>query len=88
MIETFKILSEKYDTNVVPHLKTTIASKQPGVMIWEFSKLVLNNDLRKFYFTNRVVDAWNSLPNWIVIANSTNTFKRRLDILVRPGDYL
>jgi len=36
-------------------------------------------DLRKFYFTNRVVDAWNSLPNWIVMAISTNTFKRRLD---------
>ena len=27
---------------------------------------------------NRVVDAWNSLPNWIVMANSTSTFKRRL----------
>jgi len=37
-------------------------------------------DLRKFYFTNRVVDAWNSLSNWIVMANSTNTFKRRLVI--------
>ena len=37
--------------------------------------------MRKFYFTNRVVDAWNSLPNWIVMANSTNTFKCRLDIL-------
>jgi len=36
-------------------------------------------DLRKFYFTNRVGDAWNSLPNWIVMANSTNTFKHRLD---------
>ena len=24
-------------------------------------------DLRKFYFTNTVVDAWNSLRNWIVI---------------------
>ena len=26
-------------------------------------------DLRKFYFTNRVVDAWNSLPNWIVVVD-------------------
>jgi len=34
--------------------------------------------LLKFYFTNRAVDAWNSLPNWIVMANSTNTFKCRL----------
>ena len=34
-------------------------------------------DLRKFYFTNRVVDAWNSLPNWVVMAN---TIKGRLDL--------
>ena len=37
-------------------------------------------DMHKFYFTNRVVDARNSLPNWIDMTNSTNTFKRRLDM--------
>ena len=31
-------------------------------------------DLRSF--SNRVVNIWNSLPNWVV---STNTFKARLD---------
>jgi len=36
-------------------------------------------DLRKFGFTNRVVSTWNSLPNWVVSANTTNTFKTRLD---------
>jgi len=36
-------------------------------------------DLRKFGFTNRVVKTWNSLPNWVVSANTTNTFKTRLD---------
>jgi len=42
MIETYKILSGKYDTNVVGYqLWKHLASKQPGVMIWEFSKLVL-----------------------------------------------
>jgi len=34
--------------------------------------------MRKFYFTNRVVDRWNSLPNWVVTANNTKTFKTRL----------
>ena len=33
----------------------------------------------KFYFTNRVVDNWNSLPNWVVSANNIITFKIRLD---------
>ena len=32
-----------------------------------------------FYFTNRVVDHWNSLPNWVVSANNIITFKERLD---------
>ena len=36
-------------------------------------------DLRKFGFTKRVVNSWNSLSNWVVSANSTNTFKIRLD---------
>jgi len=26
-----------------------------------------------------VVNKWNSLPNWVVSANITNTFKARLD---------
>jgi len=33
----------------------------------------------KFYFTNRVVDHWNSLPNCVVTASNTKIFKTRLD---------
>ena len=36
-------------------------------------------DLRKYSFSNRIVNIWNSLPNWVVSANNTNTFKNRLD---------
>ncbi len=36
-------------------------------------------DLRKFNFTNRIVNIWNSLPNYVVSADSVNTFKTRLD---------
>ena len=31
------------------------------------------------FLSNRVVNVWNSLPNWVVSANTTNTFKARLD---------
>jgi len=37
------------------------------------------SDMCKFYFTNRVVDQWNSLPNWVVTANNIKIFKKRLD---------
>jgi len=36
-------------------------------------------DLMKFKFTNRVIPIWNSLSNHVVSADTTNTFKNRLD---------
>ena len=38
-------------------------------------------DLRKYYFNNRVVNLWYSLPNRVVMSDSIliNTFKNRLD---------
>ena len=36
-------------------------------------------DLRKYYFTNRALNIWNSLPNWVVMSDTVNTFKNRLD---------
>jgi len=78
MIETYKILCGKYDTNVVPYFNRTGIQVTRGNDLRIF-KTWFKYDLRKFYFTNRVVDAWNSLPNYIVTDNNTNIFKRRLD---------
>ena len=36
-------------------------------------------DVRKHFFSNRVVDLWNSLPEYVISANSVNSFKNRLD---------
>ncbi len=33
----------------------------------------------KNWFTNRVVDEWNSLSSHVVSANTIDTFKKRLD---------
>ena len=38
-------------------------------------------------FTNRIVNMWNSLPNDVVHAESTNTFKSRLDKFWLIYDY-
>jgi len=35
--------------------------------------------LRKYSFTNRVVNICNSLPNKVVLADSVNCFKSQLD---------
>jgi len=36
--------------------------------------------MRKFYFANRVVDHWNSLPNWVITVNNIKLFFKRLDL--------
>ena len=36
-------------------------------------------DIRKYFFTNRVVAAWNSLPDNVVKVNCTASFKKHLD---------
>jgi len=38
-------------------------------------------DSRKYYFTNRVINKWNSLPQYVVDAPSINAFKNRYDSL-------
>jgi len=42
-------------------------------------KFRVKYDLRKYSFSVRVVNIWNSLPNWAVSANNTDTYKARLD---------
>ena len=46
---------------------------------FRLQKLPVRYDLRKFGFSNRVINKWNSLPNSVVSVNTTNTFKVRLD---------
>jgi len=36
-------------------------------------------DLRKYYFTSRIVNVWNSLSSFVVSAHSVNCFNNRLD---------
>jgi len=36
-------------------------------------------DLRKHFFSQRVVNEWNSLPQHVIEASTVNMFKNRLD---------
>jgi len=78
MIETYKIVSGKYQPDVAPTLYKSSVHVTSG-NDRRLEKSGVKYDLRKFSFSNWVVNIWNSLPNWVVSANATNTFKARLD---------
>jgi len=67
MIETFKILHGIYDTAVAPVLPICQESVTRGNcrLVKSFSRY----DVRKYSFTQRIVNIWNSLPEHVV--NST-----------------
>ena len=78
MIEVFKITKHKYDYKVVPELIYNI-NKVTRANDFRLSKNRIHYNLKKFSFTNRIVNIWNSLPNALVDVDSFDLFKSRLD---------
>jgi len=76
MIQTYKILTRKYDAAAVLTLVQARTYVTSGLRL---QKTRFRYDVRKYCFTNRIVNIWNSLLKWVIAANTTNTFKNRLD---------
>jgi len=74
MIETYKILSGKYDRSATPTLPVAGPAVTRGHNL-RLHKFIARYDLRKYYFTNRVVNIWNSLPSYVISAETVNCFK-------------
>ena len=78
MIETYKILTGKYDIETAPSLVGACSSVTRGHSL-SLQKKRTKNYLCKFCFVNRIVNIWNSLPSYVVYAETVNCFKTRLD---------
>ena len=73
MIEIYKILTGKYDVDVTPKVLTCCSTTNGNE--FKIGKGRAKYDLRKYYFTNRVVNAWNSLPDHAVLSETINILK-------------
>ena len=79
LIECYKILTGK--ENIDSHQFFHLSDNSHGLRGHSL-KLSVNRsrlDLRKNFFSQRVISSWNSLPQHVVDATSVNTFKNRLD---------
>jgi len=78
MIEVFKILHHMYDSSVAPELIRKSATRDKYKL--GLLKHTFHYNFRKFSFAARIVNIWNSLPDYAVDVNSVALFKKkRLD---------
>ena len=84
-IEVFKIVNgyEDVDRNMFFKLKEGSRTRgHKAALVKEQCRL----DMRKYSFSQRVINEWNKLPNYCVNASSVNMFKNRIDrYLIRAG---
>jgi len=87
MVETFKILTGKYYMRATPTMLGASSSVTRGHN-FRLNKVMVKYDLRKYYFTSRVVNVRNSLSSFVVSADSVNCFKNRLDKFWKNQDII
>ena len=84
MIQLYKYVNNKYDTNFVLQLQYKSMLKQrydTRVIDKSCCPQLYKYDFWKLFFVNRLVKLLNSLPDHVVSACSVSSFKRRLDLL-------
>jgi hypothetical protein len=77
VIEMFKITRPIYDQRVTSFIKFNTQRTRGHHL--KLQKQYARTDVRKYNFSNRTTDLWNSLPQDIVSAPSVASFERRLD---------
>jgi len=82
LIEVFKIIKGIDKVNYQNFLKLVDNSKTRGHR-YKIEKIRSRLDIRKNYFSQRVVNHWNNLPDKVVSAESVNSFKNRYDDYVK-----
>ena len=77
MIEVYKILNNKYKSLVNLYLEQLQITRTTDRDL-ELVNHRCHYDLRKYSFTVQVINAWNSLPELVILADTVDTFKNRL----------
>ena len=79
MIETFKIITGTYDKEVTEGIFDLDPNTRTRGHNMKIKKKFCKSNLRKFNFTNRIVEIWNSLPQSVVNAKDVRQFEILLD---------
>ena len=78
LIETYKILTNKTNLDPDHFFEQNWDDRTRGHHLKLVKKRAVH-DSRMQFFSNRVISQWNRLPEDVVSAPTTNSFKNRLD---------
>ena len=81
MIQVFKIVRNFYDCSYTGSIFEFTNNKKLRGHPYKINKQFTNTTKFKNFFSNRVVNKWNSLPYEIVQSKTINEFKNRFDLL-------
>ncbi len=79
LIETYKLLTGKEDIDYRQFFQKAETGQLRGNSMKLYKKNV-KLELRRNFFSQRVVEKWNMLPEDIVSAPSITSFKKKLDV--------
>lgn len=81
LIEVFKYLKGINKVNYARLLRPSSVSRTRGHK-WKLFKGKFSTNIRKYFFSQRVISVWNRLPNHVVEAETLQVFKSRLDLVL------
>jgi Reverse transcriptase (RNA-dependent DNA polymerase) len=86
LIMCYKILNGLVDVNTSSFFKRSLCPSTRGNSL-KLAKLAVASERDKNFFTNRVINIWNALPDVVVTSCSVSSFKRNI-ANVSLSDYL
>ena len=81
MLQVFKVAKKYYDSRSTESLFNFSSDNRLCGHNYKINKQVTNKSKFQNFFSNRVVNKWNSLPQEVVDAKSINEFKNKFDNL-------
>ena len=71
LVSCYKLFHENFDSSITTTLN--LCAKITRGHSYKLSKLLCTIDATKFYYTNRIVNVWNRLPNSVVCSPTVAT---------------
>ena len=86
LIELYKMVHGLSPVKLETFFETDYGSRTRG-HVWKLKKKRCNTNLRLNFFSERVINWWNSLGNAVVCASSVNSFKNQLQRMWNNGQF-